>query len=130
MRYVAEINMAVMVAMLIVGSAVASAQNADEVYEPGKNGISSPEPIKRVNPRYPQAAKEAGIEGTVLLRVIVRADGTVGDISVERSLDKDHGIDDAAITAAEQWVFEPARRIKDNQPVAVRVTIEMMFTLK
>ena len=60
----------------------------------------------------------------------VRADGTVGDTKVMRSLDKEFGLDDAAIAAARQWTFQPAIRNRDKKPVAVWVTIEMAFTLE
>lgn len=68
--------------------------------------------------------------GPVVLACVVRADGTVGITGIERSLDKKSGLDEAAIAAATQWIFEPARRNRDRQPVAVRVTIETGFSLK
>ena len=86
-------------------------------------------PTKRVKAQYREAARKAKVEGFVLLRVIVRKDGTVGDVSVEQSLDKELGLDEAAIAAAKLWIFEPARRTRDRQPVAVRVTIETPFFL-
>jgi protein TonB len=109
--------------------AVAQTNADDEVYTIG-NGITSPVPTKKVSPSYTQAARDAKIEGTVLLRAVVRRDGTVDNIAVERSLDAKLGLDDAAIAAARLWSFEPARRSRDKQPVSVRVTIEMAFTLK
>jgi TonB family protein len=119
------------IAVLAIGGAVISAQTVDEAdVHNVENGISSPVPVKRVKPQQTEAARKARIEGTVLLRAIVRADGTVGNVTVERSLDKESGLDDAAIAAAKQWIFEPARRVRDKQLVAVRATIEMMFTLR
>ena len=74
------------------------------------------------------AAMQARIQGTVLLAVVIKADGTVGRIDVTRSLDTEHGLDAAAVDAAAQWRFHPGR--KDGKPVSVQVTIEMTFTLK
>ena len=68
------------------------------------------------------------LEGKVLLGVVVRADGTVGDVTVDESLDKVYGLDDQAVKAATQWTFKPGT--KDGMAVAVRVHIEMRFTLK
>jgi TonB family protein len=130
MRRIAEIGMAVIVATLIIGGPIRAAQNAEEIYEPGRNGISSPAVIKRVKAQPTQAARDAGLEGTVVLACIVRADGTVGVTRIVRSLDKKFGLDEAAMAAARQWIFEPARRNRDRQPVAVRVTIEIGFSLK
>ena len=106
-----------------------AAQNSDEeIYRVGY-GISAPEPIKQVKAEYTDAARKAKIEGTVVLSCVVRSDGTVVVRSVDRSLDKELGLDQAAVDAAKQWLFRPARRNRDKQPVAVRVTIEIAFTL-
>ena len=61
------------------------------------------------------------------MAVVVLSDGTVGDVTVLRSLDTVYGLDAQAVSAAKQWVFMPG--MKDGQAVAVRVTIEMTFTL-
>jgi TonB family protein len=124
------IYLSVMFACLGSAASIARAQDpSDEVYRPG-NGISSPVPITQPKARYTRAAMEAKIEGTVLLECVVRTDGKVGDLSVIRSLDKEFGLDDAAVAAAKLWTFQPGVRLRDKKPVAVRVTIEMSFTLK
>ena len=61
------------------------------------------------------------------MTVVVLSDGTVGEVTVLRSLDTTFGLDGQAVLAAKQWVFNPG--MKDGLPVAVRVTIEMTFTL-
>lgn len=62
------------------------------------------------------------------MRVVVLENGNVGDVVVTQSLDKEHGLDQAAIDAVRQWEFEPG--MKDGQPVAVEVEIKMRFSLK
>ena len=47
---------------------------------------------------------------------------------VTQSLDKEYGLDTQAVEAARQWLFKPGT--KDGKPVAVRVALEMTFTLK
>jgi bla regulator protein BlaR1 len=96
-------------------------------YRPG-NGVESPSLTHEVKPQYTAAAMKARIQGSVLLECVVRADGTVGDITVTRSLDAVHGLDQAAIDAARQWRFKPGTR--QGKPVPVLVTIEIAFTLK
>ncbi|MCI0354874.1 MAG: energy transducer TonB, partial [Acidobacteria bacterium] len=81
--------------------------------------------IKAPDPEYSTAAREAGIQGTVFLWVVVCADGRVGRIRVERSLDED--LDQNAVRTVRQWRFRPA--LKDGKPVAVQVNIEVNFRL-
>jgi periplasmic protein TonB len=71
---------------------------------------------------------EARIEGTVTMSTIVESDGKIGEITVTQSLDKQFGLDDAAVKALKQWEFRPGT--KDGKPVAVRVDVEMSFHLK
>jgi TonB family protein len=91
-------------------------------------GIRLPEPLSEVKPQYTRAAMIARIEGAALLEVVVKADGTVGDVTVVQSLDPRYGLDREAREAAQQWRFRPGT--KDGQPVAVVVMIELTFTLK
>jgi len=64
----------------------------------------------------------------VWMSVVIGANGEVSDVIISRSLDKEFGLDNKAMEAAYQWKFEPGT--KDGTPVAVRVTVEMTFTLK
>jgi TonB family protein len=107
--------------------AAAVASQAPSVNDRGDR-VTMPTPTFRVNPEYTQAALKAGIEGTVLLSVLVEADGTVGDATVTESLDTVYGLDEQALAAAKQWRFRPGTH--DGTPVPVRVTLEMRFTLK
>jgi periplasmic protein TonB len=63
------------------------------------------------------------IRGAVLLECVVRADGTVGDVKVVRSLDANYGLDQEAIKAVKQWVFAPGTR--SGEPVPVMVSLEL-----
>jgi TonB family protein len=115
-----------LVAALLLGGSVAPAR-AQEVFNPG-NGVTLPTVVREVRPDYTEAAKAEHLEGRVVLGVVVRADGTVGDVTVDESLDKVYGLDDQAVKAATQWTFKPGT--KDGKAVAVRVHIELRFTLK
>ena len=90
--------------------------------------VSLPVVISEVRPSYTPAALEARIEGEVLLSAVVLTDGTVGEVTVTKSLDRDYGLDDQAVSALKQWRFKPGT--KKGQPVAVRVDVEIKFTLK
>jgi TonB family protein len=118
--------------LLITGTAwtvrgAAIPQAGQHVYDPG-NGVSLPVVIKEVRPVYTPEAMAAKLEGTVAMECVVRPDGTVNDITIARSLDATYGLDDQAVKALAEWRFKPGQ--KAGEPVAVRVTIEMTFTLK
>jgi protein TonB len=104
-----------------------NAAPAQEVYKPG-NGVTLPRLKKEVRPQYTQEAKDAHIQGTVVVDCVVLDSGKVSNVTISRSLDPTYGLDKQAVKAAEQWEFEPGT--KDGKPVAVRISIELTFTLK
>jgi TonB family protein len=79
-----------------------------------------------VDPEYSQEAQDAGLEGTVVVRVEVGTDGKAHEGRVEKSLGM--GLDEKALEAVKLWTFEPGTR--DGAAVAVRATIQMNFRLK
>jgi protein TonB len=116
------------VAACVVVLAVAAAHAQQEtIYTPG-DGVSLPTVTKQVGPQYTSEAMANRIEGKVGLSAVVLANGKVGDVKVIRSLDSVYGLDEAAVKAMKQWEFKPGT--KDGKPVAVRVEIDMAFTLK
>ncbi len=76
-----------------------------------------PLPQGRCSGKYTEEARTAGIEGTVMLDLIVGADGRVADITVVTGLA--HGLDQAAIQALRDCRFTPGE--KDGKPVPVRI---------
>jgi TonB family protein len=95
------------------------------VYRIG-GGVSVPVVVSKRNPWYTPEARIAHIQGTVLLRMVIGADGIPRDVVVARSLDP--GLDREAITAVKAWRFRPG--MKDGKPVAVLVTVEVSFRLR
>ena len=114
-------------ALIAIAAISVSVAAQPQVYKPG-DGITLPAVVKEVKPSYTAKAKAEKIQGSVWLKVVVKSDGTVGDVQVTRSLDKEHGLDNQAVQAAKQWEFRPGT--KDNTPVAVEIALEMTFTLK
>ncbi|MFQ5949555.1 MAG: energy transducer TonB [Nitrospiria bacterium] len=80
----------------------------------------------QVMPRYPFAARREGREGTVILRMKVLADGSVGEVAVERS-SKFLDLDDAALDAVKKWQFEPP--LQNGNPIRVSVLLPIQFSL-
>jgi TonB family protein len=120
-------NRRMFVALTFALAATLGSLNAQDVFTP-QDGVTMPTVVRSVKPVYNAAAMDAGIEGTVLLSAVVQADGAVGAVDVTRSLDKEFGLDEQAVAAMKQWLFKPGT--KDGKAVAVRVSVEMTFTLK
>jgi TonB family protein len=125
MVLVPRVVLAGLAAMAVV--AVTAAQEAPQVYKPGA-GVTAPRLVKESKPKYSSEARDAGIQGTVLLDAVVGDDGKVGDVHVTQSLDTVYGLDEAAVKCVKEWLFRPGR--KDGKPVPVQVEIEITFTLR
>lgn len=95
-------------------------------YQAG-GSVTSPRVILEVKPTYTNRAMLDRIEGSVMLEVIVRANGIPTNIRVTRSLDPD-GLDGEAVRAASQWRFEPGRL--NGTPVDVVVSIQIDFHIR
>ena len=75
---------------------------------------------------HPTDARQRNIAGDVVLEIIVRRDGTVGDVKILRGLPS--GLNDRAVQAVRQWRFAPARRL--GAPVDVIVEVSVEFKLR
>ena len=76
--------------------------------------------IKKVEPRYPEIARTARMEGDVVVDAVIRKDGTVSNVTVLRSTSG--MFDQACIDAVRQWRFTPG-------PQDVVLTVTVHFTL-
>lgn len=93
-----------------------------------KKNVEPPTPLKIISkPRanYTDAARQAQVQGTVILRVTFSATGSVGQISVVKGLG--NGLTEQAIAAARGIRFEPAKR--GGVPYAVTKNVEYSFTI-
>lgn len=99
------------------------------VYAPGSN-IINPEIITKTDPIYTAEAMRAKIQGLVRIEGTVQTNGKLTDLKVVQSLDRQFGLDEAAKQTVLKWVFAPGRLKTTNQPVPVRVTIELQYTLR
>ncbi len=94
----------------------------------GFAGVTNPALIgsSRVPPRYPELARQAGVQGKVLLQAVIRKDGSVGNIAVLQSAGARLGFDEAAARAVSQWRYKPG--LQNGKPVDVTVTILVDFS--
>ena len=94
-------------------------------YRPG-TGITPPAIVREVKPDYTDEGRRRHIEGDVVLEIVVRSDGTVGNVKLLQGLGA--GLDQRAMDAVRQWRFAPAKRY--GTPVDVLVEVAMEFKLR
>ena len=95
--------------------------------EPGLVPIREATPISRPPPPYPEPARKRGLEGTVVLDVLVTSGGGVGGVLLFSS--SGHPILDRAATAAvQEWSFAPA--MKGKTAVEMWMRIPVRFALQ
>jgi protein TonB len=87
--------------------------------------LRPPRQTKHVAPVYPEAAKAKGIEGVVILEIVIGTDGRVIQADVTKSTP---ALDESAVAAVHQWEYEPA--LLNGEPVEVILTVSVRFTLK
>ena len=109
---------------LLSGSSGAYAQKTPEAES--KPLITPPKLVRFVEAAHPDAEGEEPIEAVVELDIVVGKDGLVTEVSVARSAGE--SFDAAALAAARQFVFEPAR--KDWEPIASRIRYRYVFELR
>jgi protein TonB len=89
------------------------------------SGMKAPAKTVDVAPIYPMIAKQAHIQGVVILEAVLDAQGQVESVRVLRSIPQ---LDRAAVEAVQQWHFTPARL--NGQAVPVVMTVTVNFTLQ
>jgi periplasmic protein TonB len=94
-------------------------------YRPGLGGVTAPRTIYAPDPQYSDQARSVKFTGSVLLWLIVDANGLPQDIRIVRSVGL--GLDERAMDTVKTWRFEPGR--KDGQPVATQINVEVSFRL-
>ena len=87
--------------------------------------IRPPKLIHRVEPQYPRLAKQAGIQGDVVLEALLDKDGRVRNVAIKSG---HPSLAPAAREAVGQWVYEPT--YLNGQPYPVLLTVKVEFRLR
>ena len=87
--------------------------------------ISPPNKTRDVNPRYPEVARAARVQGVVILEATIGPTGVVTDVNVLRSVPL---LDEAAVAAVRQWQYTPT--LLNGVPVPVIMTVTVNFSLR
>jgi TonB family protein len=85
--------------------------------------IKDPNPTKIIDPKYPQEAKEAGIEGEIIVEATTDPNGQVQDVKILKSIPE---LDQAAIDAIKLWFYDPI--IIDGAPRGMIFQIKLTFS--
>jgi periplasmic protein TonB len=88
-------------------------------------GIREPKKLVHVTPEYPEIARRARIDGTVILEAVLDVTGRVDRVRILRSVPL---LDDAAVKAVSQWRYTPTEL--NGVPVPVLMTITVQFSLQ
>ena len=86
--------------------------------------IKEPKKLKNVSPVYPDIAKQARVQGVVILECTISPQGKVSDVKVLRGIPL---LDQSAIEAVKQWVYTPT--LLNGVPVPVIMTVTVNFKL-
>jgi TonB family protein len=87
--------------------------------------IKPPDLIFRVEPKYPEVARQARVEGTVILETTTEANGYVSSVKILRSIPL---LDLAAVESVRQWIYEPL--VIDGKPRKCVFTTTVRFILQ
>ena len=90
-------------------------------------GMVPPKLVKQVEPDYPADLKHAGTTGLVVCEAVIGADGSVTDVRILRGAEGLPSLDESALAAVRQWIYEPATR--DGVPVAVTLIVRIHFNV-
>jgi periplasmic protein TonB len=111
--------------LTILAAAVVAPGQEETVYSVKDPGVSTPVVVYKVEPKYTEAAKEAKVQGMVVLNLEVTKEGSADKIAVKEGLAPD--LDQNAIEAVRQWRFKPGT--KNGEPVRVKAAVEINFRL-
>jgi protein TonB len=86
--------------------------------------FTPPRKIVHVNPVYPDEARQARVQGVVVIEARIEADGRIINARILRSIPV---LDQAALDAVTQWVFTPT--LQNGSPVSVLMALTVQFSL-
>jgi len=86
--------------------------------------IKAPRKVRDQAPAYPEVAKQARVEGVVILEAVISPEGRVTEVKVLRGSPL---LDDAAVNAVKSWVYTPT--LLNGVPVPVVMTVTVSFKL-
>jgi protein TonB len=110
----------------VVGGVVGGLPDAPPPVQAVRVGgqIKEPKKLKNVNPTYPDIARQARVQGVVILECTISPQGKVTEVKVLRGIPL---LDQSAMDAVKQWVYTPT--LLNGVPVPVIMTVTVNFRL-
>ena len=139
MPRVAMVGICALAGVAACGSALAFGMRVDApaaLADTGASGTAAPAKVNvpggvmagnvatRVDPVYPEAAKKAGVQGTVVLDAVIDREGTISDLQVVSGPSE---LRQSALDAVHQWRYKPY--LLNGEPVEVKTTINITYSL-
>ena len=120
----------VVLASTLLLTATAAQENEAEADEKSpvmhvRDGVLKPVKLSGEDPKYSEIAREARIQGTVILEAIINEDGDIARVRSIKGLPME--LTDNAIAAVKTWKYEPATL--DGKPVSVYYQLTINFRL-
>jgi TonB family protein len=112
-----------LVTLALTACSVAAAQMIPQAVKVGQN-VMSAQIVKKIAPEYPATAKQAHIQGTVVLKVTIDKSGDVQSLQLVSGHPM---LAPAAIDAVKQWKYTPY--LLNGEPVTVETNVTVNFTL-
>jgi protein TonB len=111
----------------VVGGVVGGLPDAPPPVQAVRVGgqIKEPKKVKHVNPDYPDIAKQARVQGVVILECTISPQGKVMDTKILRGIPL---LNESALAAVRQWVYTPT--LLNGVPVPVIMTVTVNFRLQ
>ncbi|WP_188397675.1 energy transducer TonB [Sporomusa sp. GT1] len=110
-------------------AAPALAASGTGVSAPAPRRISAPQILSKVEPAYPDDARQDGFTGTVGVKIEVLANGRTGEVRLARSSGRG-SMDEAALQAVRKWRFVPAKDEGSGQAIRCFTTLAVVFKLR
>ena len=112
----------------VIGGIIGSTANIPKIATPQRvrvsSGVAAGSILNRVEPTYPPLAKQARIQGTVILHALISKDGSIEGLTLVSGHPM---LAPSAIEAVKRWKYKPY--LLNNEPVEVDTTIEVHFNL-
>jgi protein TonB len=103
-----------------------SKKSKKSIKQTGAKMVKKVDYLQNPSPEYPAVSKRRGEEGTVILRVVVDAEGNPESVIVKKSSGHDR-LDEQALETVRQWKFTPAKN--DGYTFRSNVLVPIVFEL-
>lgn len=107
-----------------VGTPVAASEETGHSPAKVSSGVMAGDTLSKVTPIYPQDAKDAKIQGAVILMAVIDKEGKIANLQIVSGPEK---LRTSTLDAVRQWTYKPY--LLNGQPTEVETTITVTYSL-